>query len=338
MRNRGGLSLLEFATLQLLQRKPKNILVLKMGKKEDSPTWAQNCGGLLPWQVMGLGQVTAKGAERAGEHGPQCHQGRGSVATGGMQQAWWGQHQPSCCQHLLASAPVRHDKRRRLLSRAVAPTETKSRRVRPRFRNRRLRKGRSRALSRPPRESLEFSMVHVYVDLLMAGVVLCSVPASSSVWGMPSSHGLVNGEAIMLVRRMKKIPSHSCLKDRKNFNFPWTGENITPIQKTQATCFRGHMLQQILSLFKREDSHAAWDAILLDKLLFSLEKSLRQVQMTEGETLSCPDLGNDVRKYFQEMIGYLREEKYSPCAWEVVRVEIEVRLVLIHRLQRKVRK
>ncbi|XP_008562596.1 PREDICTED: interferon alpha-13-like, partial [Galeopterus variegatus] len=83
----------------------------------------------------------------------------------------------------------------------------------------------------------------------MAGVVLCSIPAGSSVWGMPSSHGLENGEAIMPVRRMKKIPSHSCLQDRKNFN-------------------------QILSLFKREDSHSAWDAILLDKLLFSLEKSL----------------------------------------------------------------
>ena len=81
-----------------------------------------------------------------------------------------------------------------------------------------------------------------------------------------------------------------------------------------------------LSLFTTESSCAAWNSSLLDKLLSSLNQSLEQL---EEVTVDCPDLGIAVRKYFQGIHLYLKGKEYSPCAWEVVRVEIEKYLSLM---------
>ena len=89
---------------------------------------------------------------------------------------------------------------------------------------------------------------------------------------------------------------------------------------TQGTCYHQLMLQQIFNLFTMESSCAAWNSTLLDKLLSSLGQSLEQL---EEVTLDCPDLGTDVWKYFQRIHLYLKGKEDSPCAWEVVRVEIE---------------
>uniref|UniRef100_A0A452G0F5 Antiluteolysin n=1 Tax=Capra hircus TaxID=9925 RepID=A0A452G0F5_CAPHI len=135
------------------------------------------------------------------------------------------------------------------------------------------------------------------IYLLVAGVMLCSIPACL----------LDNKEIFIHLRQMKTIPSQSCLEHRHDFTFSWRGENITPIQMTQGTCYHQLMLQQIFNLFTMESSCAAWNSTLLDKLLSSLGQSLEQL---EEVTLDCPDLG-------------IAGKEYSPCAWEVVRVEIE---------------
>ncbi|KAG5213461.1 hypothetical protein JEQ12_009247 [Ovis aries] len=151
-------------------------------------------------------------------------------------------------------------------------------------------------------------MAKIY--LLVAGVMLCSIPACP----------LDNKEIFTRLRQMKTIPSQSCLEHRHDFKFPWRRENITSIQMTQGTCYHHLMLQQIFNLFTMESSYAAWNSTLLDKLLSSLGQSLEQL---EEVTLDCPDLGTDVWKYFQRIHLYLKGKEYSLCAWEVVRVEIE---------------
>ncbi|XP_043343234.1 interferon alpha-1/13-like [Cervus canadensis] len=157
-------------------------------------------------------------------------------------------------------------------------------------------------------------MAKIY--LLVAGVMLCSIPACS----------LDNKEISRHLRQMKRIPSQSCLEHRHDFKFPWRRENITSIQMTQGTCYHQVMLQQIFNLFTTESSWGAWNSALLDKLLSSLGQSLEKL----GEvTLDCPDLAIDVQKYFQGIHLYLKGKAYSPCAWEVVRVEIEKCLSLM---------
>ncbi|XP_043342827.1 interferon omega-1-like [Cervus canadensis] len=157
-------------------------------------------------------------------------------------------------------------------------------------------------------------MAKIY--LLVAGVMLCSIPACS----------LDNKEISRHLRQMKTIPSQSCLEHRHDFKFPWRRENITSILMTQGTCYHQVMLQQIFNLFTTESSWGAWNSALLDKLLSSLGQSLEKL----GEvTLDCPDLAIDVQKYFQGIHLYLKGKAYSPCAWEVVRVEIEKCLSLM---------
>ena len=100
------------------------------------------------------------------------------------------------------------------------------------------------------------------------------------------------------------------------------------MQGTQRTCFHHLMLQQIFELFTTEHSRAAWNRTVLYQLLSSLHRSLERLDGTEDESLACRYLESLVRKYFQGIRDYLEERKYSPCAWEVVRVQIAGRLFL----------
>lgn len=82
------------------------------------------------------------------------------------------------------------------------------------------------------------------------------------------------------------------------------------------------MLQQISGVFSKKDSRAAWNTTLLDQLLSSLDLGLRRLEHMKKDNMDCPHVGSALRKYFQGIQLYLKEKKYSPCAWEIVRVEI----------------
>ncbi|TEA36307.1 hypothetical protein DBR06_SOUSAS5910042, partial [Sousa chinensis] len=83
------------------------------------------------------------------------------------------------------------------------------------------------------------------------------------------------------------------------------------------------MLQQIFNLFNTEDSRAAWNNTLLHKLPSSLDLRLHRLEQMKKDNLDCCRLGLAAWEYFCRIHLYLKEKEYSPCAWEVVRVEIE---------------
>ncbi|XP_019484979.1 PREDICTED: interferon alpha-2-like [Hipposideros armiger] len=164
---------------------------------------------------------------------------------------------------------------------------------------------------------------------LVAGVMLCSIPACSLGGDMPCIHSLEKGKIFGPLGQLKSIPSHLCLNDRTDFQFPWESRNITEMQKTRCTCLHHLMLQQIFNLFSTNKSPAAWKHTL-NKLLSSLDHSLDRLEQTKEETLVCPeDLGSLVRNYFLRIRNYLKKKKHSSCAWEVVRSEIQVCLFLM---------
>ncbi|XP_006192421.2 interferon alpha-3-like [Camelus ferus] len=173
------------------------------------------------------------------------------------------------------------------------------------------------------------------ICVLVAGVMLCSLPACSLARNLPEIQSLENKEILRLLRHMKRTPLHSCLKDRRDFKLPWERDNIAQNQTAQGPCSYHQMLQQIFHLFSTEHSHAAWDNTSLNKLLSSLDLSLHQLEQTEEGNLDCPFWGTAVREYFQAIHLYLKEKEYSPCAWEVVRVETTKRLSLMKPLKWK---
>ena len=163
---------------------------------------------------------------------------------------------------------------------------------------------------------------------LAAGLMLGSTPARSLGGDLLSIHSPDNHKIFALLRQLNSIPTRSCLNDRNDFKFPWKRGTITQMQGTQRTCFHHLTLQQTFELFTTEHSRAAWNRTVLYQLLSSLHHSLERLDGTEDESLACRYLESLVREYFQGIRDYLEERKYSPCAWEVVRVQIAERLFL----------
>lgn len=165
---------------------------------------------------------------------------------------------------------------------------------------------------------------------LVAGVMLGSIRAFSLGGDLSWSDSLEKWEILSLMGQLESIPPHLCLNDRIDFRFPWETGNITQMQKTRRTCLCLLMLQQTFKLFNTDKSPAAWDHTLLAKLLSGLDHSLEELGQTKEQTLVCPDhLGIRIRNYFRVILKYLKKKKYSSCAWEVVRSEIQVRLSLV---------
>ncbi|EDL30970.1 interferon alpha-13 precursor [Mus musculus] len=165
---------------------------------------------------------------------------------------------------------------------------------------------------------------------LMVLVVLSYWSACSLGCDLPQTHNLRNKRALTLLEQMRRLSPLSCLKDRKDFGFPQEKVDAQQIKKAQAIPFVHELTQQILTLFTSNDSSAAWNATLLDSFCNDLHQQLNDLKaclMQQVGVQEFPLTQEDsllaVRKYFHSITVYLREKKHSPCAWEVVRAEVQ---------------
>ncbi|XP_054978118.1 interferon omega-1-like [Sorex araneus] len=180
------------------------------------------------------------------------------------------------------------------------------------------------------------------LPLLMALVPLSWGPAGSLGCVLPHNHVLVSRRNLELLGQMRRVSPLSCLRDRRDFGFPWKAGADGQLQKAPALSALHEMLQQLLQLLLREGSAAAWNPALLEPLRTGLHQQLEDldsclVQLSADEG-SAPGLwGSTVamKRYFRGIAVYLQEKKYSECAWEVVRVEIMRSLTLSAALQRR---
>ncbi|KAM5329733.1 interferon alpha-4-like [Glossophaga mutica] len=178
-------------------------------------------------------------------------------------------------------------------------------------------------------------------SFLVALVALSCNSICSLGCDLPQTHSLVNRRSLMLLGQMRKITTpFFCLKDRNNFGFPLEVFSGSQLQKAQATPVIHEMIRQTFHLFSTEDAFAAWDKSLLDQLCNGLYQQLsdleacpsQEVGMEEAPLMS-EDSIRDVRKYFQRITLYLQQKQHSPCAWEIVRVEIRRALSLSANLE-----
>ncbi|XP_021783577.1 interferon omega-1 [Papio anubis] len=180
---------------------------------------------------------------------------------------------------------------------------------------------------------------------LLAALVMTSYsPVRSLGCDLPQNHGLLSRNTLVLLHQMRRISPFLCLKDRRDFRFPQEMVEGSQLQKTQVMSVLHEMLQQIFSLFHTERSSAAWNTTLLDHLHTGLHRQLEHLEtclvqvMREGESagaIRSPAL--TLRRYFQGIRVYLKEKKYSDCAWEVVRMEIMKSLFLSTNMQERLR-
>ncbi|XP_026944870.1 interferon omega-1-like [Sagmatias obliquidens] len=182
------------------------------------------------------------------------------------------------------------------------------------------------------------------LPLLTALVVFSYGPGGSLGCDLSQNHVRISRKNFMLLGQMRRISPRFCLKDRKDFGFPQDMVDGSQLPKAQATSVLHEMLQQVFRLFHTERSPAAWDTSLLDKLRTGLHQQLEDLDaclvqaMGDEETalgVTGPTLA--VKRYFQGIHLYLKEKKYSDCAWEIVRVEIMRSLSSSTNLQERLR-
>ncbi|XP_003803840.1 interferon alpha-10-like isoform X2 [Otolemur garnettii] len=166
-------------------------------------------------------------------------------------------------------------------------------------------------------------------SVLMALVVLSSTSICSLGCDLPQSHSLGNRRALIPLVHMRRISPFSCLKDRSDFRFPREELRGKQLQKAQAISVLHEMTQQTFNLFSTNDSSEAWNKTLLDQFRTGLYQQLNELEAClmpdEGVEDTAP-MGEDpvlaLRSYFHRITLYLKEKKYTPCAWEVVKAEI----------------
>lgn len=115
----------------------------------------------------------------------------------------------------------------------------------------------------------------------------------------------------------------SCDGDHRYFGRPsWLSGQHQPM--LEATMIK-EVLQQTFNLFSSQESSIIWEKGPLNELLNAMSRSLEDaLSITQGFA-SIPKMVGaslEIKKYFLRITLYLKEKKYVPCAWEVVRAEI----------------
>lgn len=130
-------------------------------------------------------------------------------------------------------------------------------------------------------------------------------------------------ETLRLLRKLQKGPSHHCLGHRKYFKCPWKKGVITQVMKKEAMHCYAHIIRQVFVLFDKEASRTAWPEKELDQLLNSLVSDPQWPEGSAQQADSCPLTSVlAIRTFFEQFSQYLKKKGYSPCAWEVVKVEM----------------
>ncbi|XP_012876254.1 PREDICTED: interferon omega-1 [Dipodomys ordii] len=181
---------------------------------------------------------------------------------------------------------------------------------------------------------------------LLTTMVLCNCgPFGSPGCHLPQNSLLLNRKTFEVLEQMRRISPVLCLSDRRDFQFPQEMVDVSQLQKARAVSVLHILLQQIFNLLHSEHCPAAWNGKLLNELhtvlhqqLEGLRTCLMQVMGDEESILAPEDPTLHIRKYFQVISLYLKEKKYSDCAWEIVRVEIVRAFSSLVKLEERLRR
>ncbi|XP_032492091.1 interferon kappa [Phocoena sinus] len=160
----------------------------------------------------------------------------------------------------------------------------------------------------------------------------------------------VTWQNLSLLRRMSKSFPIECLRESKAFELPQEILSHTqPLTRDIKEAFY-EMSRQAFHIFIQDTFKSNWEEkhlrqvqIGLDQQLQYLEQCLEEEEENEDmrevaedeRTQSgtpVPQLSNlELRRYFNRIDRFLKDKKYSHCAWEIVRVEIRRCFYFFHK-------
>lgn len=155
----------------------------------------------------------------------------------------------------------------------------------------------------------------------------------------------VNRESVKLLNKLPTSSMQQCLPHRKNFLLPQKLVNPHQYQKEHTLAILHEILQQIFNLFRTNTSLDVWEESHMEKFLTELHQQLEYLEVLMGlqaeqksGTVDSANLRLQIKMYFRRIHDYLENQKYSSCAWTIVRVEINRCLFFVFQLTGKLSK
>ncbi|DAA26983.1 interferon beta-2 precursor [Bos taurus] len=130
-----------------------------------------------------------------------------------------------------------------------------------------------------------------------------------------------------LLRQLPSTPQH-CLEARMDFQMPEEMKQAQQFQKEDAILVIYEMLQQIFNILTRDFSSTGWSETIIEDLLEELYEQMNHLEPIQKEIMQKQNstMGDTtvlhLRKYYFNLVQYLKSKEYNRCAWTVVRVQI----------------
>ncbi|XP_039398733.1 interferon beta-like [Mauremys reevesii] len=155
----------------------------------------------------------------------------------------------------------------------------------------------------------------------------------------------MNKESLELLQKMSGNFPSQCINERAAFKPSQNVVELSVSQKENAKVAIQEILQEIFNIFSKNLTQSALDGTSIDRFQSGLYQQIQRLEaclrtqmekeLTNPESEDLQLTTRRVKKYFQGIDAFLKENQYSLCAWEIVRVEIPRCFVLIDKLTRR---
>ncbi|XP_052501170.1 interferon beta-2 [Budorcas taxicolor] len=140
-----------------------------------------------------------------------------------------------------------------------------------------------------------------------------------------------------LLWQLPSTPQH-CLEFRMDFQMPEKMKQAQQFQKEDAVLVMYEMLQHIFHILTRDFSSTGWSDTIIEHLLEELYGQMNRLEPIQKEIMQKQNstMGDTtvlhLRKYYFNLVQYLKSKEYNRCAWTVVRVQILRNFSFLRRL------
>uniref|UniRef100_A0A8C8E4B7 Uncharacterized protein n=1 Tax=Otus sunia TaxID=257818 RepID=A0A8C8E4B7_9STRI len=132
--------------------------------------------------------------------------------------------------------------------------------------------------------------------------------------------------------------SQECLSETTDFRFPM---EITKVTQKNVTMIIYEFLQQVFQLFSKNLPVGAWNTSKIQKFQNGIHQQIEQLEVCLSEeqskarnsfqTCILKSTTFSIKKYFQRITNFLKDEKYSHCSWKAVQMELRTCLIIFDR-------
>ncbi|XP_070790604.1 interferon alpha-2-like [Pituophis catenifer annectens] len=158
------------------------------------------------------------------------------------------------------------------------------------------------------------------------------------------------GNLELLGSHMRATIPFQCIGDIVDFS-PLNEENFRNMneasQEVDAKIAIQEMLQQTDLIFKQIHAELFWDDNSLRNFHTGLDQQIKELEACQDAELGAGTVSSPrdqklqltrlrVKRYFQGLNDFLKDKKYSSCAWEIIQIQLRECFLLIHQLIQRI--